>query len=167
MLGHPVGDVPLEFSQVLASGDVCLSLEGQGVMEAGELRALVDLSEADVGGLDRDAFPNLLGEGLVGVGSGGQLHSDPVFGDLDLVLGLLAEVASSLQQLYVSSFDGGHLGVGSIELVTADFVELPKVSLSLSLVSYLASYPGGGRRNLHVLHGPSSIGDLEEVAGCL
>ena len=52
MLGRPVGDVPLKFSQVLASGDVCLGLKGQGIVEVGELHALVDLSEADVRGLD-------------------------------------------------------------------------------------------------------------------
>jgi len=89
VLGRPIGDFALVFSKVLASGDVDLGLEGHGVVEAGELGALVGLSEAEVRGLDRDALPDFLGESLVGVGGGCQLRSDPVFRYSGMVMGLL------------------------------------------------------------------------------
>ena len=71
MLGCPVGNVPLEFGQVLALSNIRLGLKCQGIVEVGELRGLVDLPEAYVGGLGRDALSDFLGERLVGVRGGG------------------------------------------------------------------------------------------------
>ena len=72
-----------------SSSDVRLGLEGQSIVQAGELGTLVGLLQAEVGGMDRDAFPDFLGECLLGVGSGGQFGSDPFLRDSDIVLGLL------------------------------------------------------------------------------
>jgi hypothetical protein len=55
---------------VLVSGDVCLLLEGKGVVQAGQLSAVVDLSKAYICGMGCDAVPDLLGEGLIGVCGG-------------------------------------------------------------------------------------------------
>jgi hypothetical protein len=109
---------------VLAPGNVGFGLIGQGVVEAGELSTLIGLLEADVLGVGRDALPDYLREGLVGVGGGGQLGADPILRDSGVVLGLLVDVPSAVCQFVVGCLDGESPLVVLVESATASFVEL-------------------------------------------
>jgi len=92
----PLFHVLLEQGQVLASDRVGFYEEGKGVVQAGQLSALVCLAEICLIRPIDDFLPDLSGKVLGGVGSGCQLVSDPALRDVLLVSDSILDILGSL-----------------------------------------------------------------------
>jgi hypothetical protein len=87
--------------------------------------------------MGRDAFPNLLGQYLIGIGSFRELSTDLFFCDPMVIVGLLVDVLSSTQEFVVGCFDSIDTRIGSVELISVSFVYIRKKKFCVASVYML------------------------------
>jgi len=109
---------------VLASSNIGLSKESEGVIYAGELGGLVYLLLVVFNGMFQDGLPNVLRQCLVCVGCVRQLGSYSGFCDFLVSVYPVIYIPGTLSQGLICFLDSDHSLIGLIDRVAVQFGEL-------------------------------------------
>jgi hypothetical protein len=150
---RPLRNFLPESFEVLVPGKACLVEEGDGVLHTDDLD-LLELRHL-IGRLRLldDCLPNVLLEGLVGVGGVGKLRLEPISRSGEPLLGDFVDVSGSFKEGLVVPFDRSEAAIVAIEALAAGIVQLSKVSLRLGMLVDQSPEPAFGVPNLDCLFG--------------
>jgi hypothetical protein len=148
---RPLRDVPLELFEVFIPGEACLVEEGNSVLHTDDLDLLVLRHLIGCLRLLDNGLPNVLLEGLVGIGSVGELRLEPISRSSSALLGNLVDVSHFIKMDLVVSFDRSDAVVVTVEPLSAGFIQLLKISLCLGVLVDQRPKPAVGVPDLNGL----------------